>query len=81
VIDHSSDINMVLTEHARRYLLAEGLPGDRIFNVGSHMAEVLAHFGAKIEDSSILDRLDLEPERFILVSAHREENVAIFLSG
>jgi UDP-N-acetylglucosamine 2-epimerase (non-hydrolysing) len=75
VIDHLSDINMVLTDHARRYLLAEGLPADRIFNVGSHMAEVLAHFGAKIEASPILDRLELEPEQFILVSAHREENV------
>lgn len=75
VIDHLSDINMVLTEHARRYLLAEGLPGDRIFKVGSHMAEVLAHFRPKIEGSAILETLGLESGRFFLVSAHREENV------
>jgi UDP-N-acetylglucosamine 2-epimerase len=77
IIDHLSDINMVLTEHARRYLLAEGLPGDRIFKVGSHLAEVLAHFREKIDRSPVLDRLGLEPHRFILVSAHREENVDV----
>jgi UDP-N-acetylglucosamine 2-epimerase (non-hydrolysing) len=77
VIDHLSDINMVLTEHARRYLLAEGLPGDRIFTIGSNMAEVIARFRDRIERSSILDRLDLARERFILVSAHREENVDV----
>jgi UDP-N-acetylglucosamine 2-epimerase (non-hydrolysing) len=75
VIDHLSDVNMVLTEHARRYLLAEGLPGDRIFKVGSHMAEVLAHFRIKIEGSTILDQLGLRPDAYFLVSAHREENV------
>ena len=75
VIDHLSDINMVLTEHARRYLLAEGLPGDRIFKVGSHMAEVLEEFRPKIEASPILERLGLTPDAFFLVSAHREENV------
>lgn len=75
VIDHLSDVNMVLTEHARRYLLAEGLPGDRIFKVGSHMAEVLAHFRNKIESSTILDQLNLSPDAYLLVSAHREENV------
>jgi len=75
IIDHLSDINMVLTEHARRYLLAEGLPGDRIFKVGSHLAEVLGHFRDKIDRSDVLDRLGLLPDRFILVSAHREENV------
>lgn len=75
VLDHLSDVNMVLTEHARRYLLAEGLPGDRIFKVGSHMAEVLAHFRDRIEASDILSKLNLETARFFLVSAHREENV------
>jgi UDP-N-acetylglucosamine 2-epimerase (non-hydrolysing) len=75
VIDHLSDVNMVLTEHARRYLLAEGLAGDRIFKVGSHMAEVLDHFRGKIGMSDVLDRLALEEGRFFLVSAHREENV------
>ncbi len=75
VIDHLSDVNMVLTEHARRYLLAEGLPGDRIFNVGSHMAEVLARFRPKIDASDIMERLDLARDRFFVVSVHREENV------
>ncbi len=77
VIDHLSDINMVLTEHARRYLLSEGLPGDRIFTIGSTMGEVIARFRDRIESSSILDRLDLAAGRFILVSAHREENVDV----
>jgi UDP-N-acetylglucosamine 2-epimerase len=77
IIDHLSDINMVLTEHARRYLLAEGLPGDRIFKVGSHLAEVLACFRDKIDASPILDRLGLESGRFLIVSAHREENVDV----
>jgi UDP-N-acetylglucosamine 2-epimerase len=75
IIDHLSDVNMVLTEHARRYLLAEGLPGDRIFKVGSHMAEVLDHFRGKIDASDVLRQLGLEEDRFFLVSAHREENV------
>ena len=75
IIDHLSDVNMVLTEHARRYLLAEGLPGDRIFKVGSHLAEVLNHFRPKVEVSSILQELDLLEGCYFLVSAHREENV------
>jgi UDP-N-acetylglucosamine 2-epimerase len=75
VIDHLSDVNMVLTEHARRYLLAEGLPGDLIFKVGSHMAEVLDHFRTKIDASDVLPRLGLIADRYFLVSAHREENV------
>jgi UDP-N-acetylglucosamine 2-epimerase len=75
VIDHLSDVNLVLTEHARRYLLAEGLPADRIFKVGSHMAEVLDRQREKIQGSRILDELGLQPERYFLVSAHREENV------
>ena len=77
IIDHTSDVNLVLTEHARRYLLAEGLPGDRIFKTGSHMPEVLAEAMPRITASSILDRLGLEPDRYILVSAHREENVDV----
>ena len=75
VIDHLSDINMVLTDHARRYLLAEGLPGDRIFNVGSHMAEVLDHFQAKIQSSTALARIGVEKDGYFIVSVHREENV------
>ena len=75
VIDHLSDINMVLTEHARRYLIAEGLPQDRIFKVGSHMQEVLEHFEPSIRGSDILERLDLTAGSYFLVSSHREENV------
>jgi UDP-N-acetylglucosamine 2-epimerase (non-hydrolysing) len=75
VIDHLSDVNLVLTEHARRYLLAEGLPADRIFKVGSHMAEVLDRYREKIAASRVLEGLALEPGRYFLVSAHREENV------
>ena len=75
VLDHLSDINLVLTEHARRYLLAEGIPADRIIKTGSHMHEVLEHYMPKIIASTVLDRLKLLPQRYFLLSAHREENV------
>ena len=75
VLDHLSDINLVLTEHARRYLIAEGIPQDRIIKSGSHMAEVLKHFKADIESSTVLEKLGLEPRKYFLVSAHREETV------
>jgi UDP-N-acetylglucosamine 2-epimerase (non-hydrolysing) len=75
IIDHTSDINLVLTEHARRYLLAEGLPPDRVFKIGSHMPEVLAYARPGIEASNVTARLELRPRSFFLVSAHREENV------
>jgi UDP-N-acetylglucosamine 2-epimerase (non-hydrolysing) len=77
IIDHLSDVNMVLTENARRYLLAEGLPADRIFKTGSHLAEVLARLRPKIDASDVLARLGLEKGRYLLVSAHREENVDV----
>jgi UDP-N-acetylglucosamine 2-epimerase (non-hydrolysing) len=75
MIDHVSDVNMVLTEHARRNLLAEGLHSDRIFKVGSHMDEVLAHQRQRIVGSTVLDRLGLRTDGFFVVSLHREENV------
>jgi UDP-N-acetylglucosamine 2-epimerase (non-hydrolysing) len=75
IVDHLSDINMVITEHARRYLLAEGLPPDRIFQIGSHLPEVFETFRPKIEASNVLDRLGLSSGEFFVVSAHREENV------
>ncbi|GLS16057.1 non-hydrolyzing UDP-N-acetylglucosamine 2-epimerase [Hydrogenophaga electricum] len=75
VIDHASDVNLVLTEHARRHLLAEGLPADRIYKLGSHMPEVLAHQRERIAASDVLERLGLVPDRFFVASLHREENV------
>lgn len=75
VIDHLSDINMVLTEHARRYLLAEGIRPETIIKTGSHMREVLDYYMPKIKESNVLQRLGLENNRYFIVSAHREENV------
>jgi len=75
VLDHLSDINMVLTEHARRYLLAEGIKPETIIKTGSHMREVLDFYKPKIDQSDVLTRLSLEAGKFFLVSAHREENV------
>lgn len=75
VLDHLSDINMVLTEHARRYLIAEGIPPEMIIKTGSHMREVLDHYMSKIHKSDVLQRMGLESNNFFIVSAHREENV------
>lgn len=75
VLDHLSDINLVLTEHARRCLISEGIPPETIIKTGSHMSEVLDFYMASIEQSSILGTLDLKPHNFFLVSVHREENV------
>ena len=75
VLDHLSDINMVLTEHARRYLIAEGISPETIFKTGSHMQEVLDFYLPKIEQSDVLTREGLEEGRFFIISAHREENV------
>lgn len=75
VLDHLSDINLVLTEHARRYLIAEGIRPETIIKTGSHMHEVLVHYRSKIDASDVLDRLGLERDRFFIVSTHREENV------
>jgi UDP-N-acetylglucosamine 2-epimerase (non-hydrolysing) len=75
VVDHLSDVNLVLTEHARRYLIAEGLSPETVIKTGSHMDEVLAYYKPKIEASDALERLALDPQKYFLVSAHREENV------
>ena len=75
VLDHLSDINLVLTEHARRYLLSEGIRPETIFKTGSHMREVLDHYMPRILQSDILQRLQLEEKKFFIVSLHREENV------
>ena len=75
VLDHLSDINLVLTEHARRYLIAEGIPPETIIKTGSHMQEVLEHYMPKIHASDVLERMGLEANKFFIVSAHREENI------
>ena len=75
VLDHLSDINLVLTEHARRYLIAEGIRPETIIKTGSHMREVLDYYMPKIHQSNVLQRMGLEANKFFLVSAHREENI------
>lgn len=75
VLDHLSDINLVLTEHARRYLIAEGIRPETIIKTGSHMREVLDYYMPKIESSDVLARMRLDRGRYFIVSAHREENV------
>lgn len=75
VLDHLSDINMVLTEHARRYLIAEGIRPETIIKTGSHMDEVLHHYMPSIKKSNVIERLGLTAGQFFIVSAHREENV------
>ena len=75
VLDHLSDINFVLTEHARRYLISEGVRPETIIKTGSHMREVLDFYMPKIKQSDVMTRMKLEPGKFFIVSAHREENV------
>jgi len=75
VLDHLSDINLVLTEHARRYLIAEGIRPDSIIKTGSHMFEVLDYYMPKIQRSDVIKRMNLVSGRYFIVSAHREENV------
>lgn len=75
IVDHISDINLPYTEHSRRYLLSEGIRKEHIFVTGSPMTEVLHKNMSKIEKSNVLEELDLEVEKYILVSAHREENI------
>lgn len=75
VLDHLSDINMVLTEHARRYLIAEGIRPETIIKTGSHMREVIDYYMPGILASDVVSRLSLQSRKFFLVSTHREENV------
>ena len=75
IIDHISDYNLCYTEHARRHLLSEGLPHQRIYVTGSPMKEVLTTHMDKIKASKILSDLSLEKKKFLLASIHREENV------
>lgn len=75
IIDHVSDINLVYTEHARRYLLSEGIRPDTVFKTGSPMPEVLAQSAAQISASDAMAKLNVAKQEFFLVSAHREENV------
>ena len=77
IVDHIADINLPYTENSRRYLLSEGVDGKTVFVTGSPMREVLEVHRDRIDDSGILDELCLEPGRYILVSAHREENIDI----
>ena len=75
IVDIISDVNLAYSEHARKYLHECGLPKERVYVTGSPMAEVLRQNLPDIEGSDILKRLDLEPKKYILLSAHREENI------
>ncbi len=75
IVDIISDVNLAYSEHARRYLAECGLPKERTYVTGSPMAEVLHENLEEIEKSDILNRLKLEPKKYILLSAHREENI------
>ena len=75
IVDVTSDVNMCYSEHARRYILQSGVKPEYTYVVGSPMAEVLREVLPQIEASTILDELHLEPKKYILLSAHREENI------
>jgi UDP-N-acetylglucosamine 2-epimerase (non-hydrolysing) len=76
IVDHISDINLTYSDIAREYLLREGLSADRIIKTGSPMFEVLHHYLPSIKSSNILERLQLERNKYFVVSAHREENIS-----
>ena len=75
IVDHLSDINLPLSEHARDYLIAEGIKPETVIKTGSPMAEVLNANMHKINSSKILEKEGLEPKKYIVMSIHREENV------
>jgi len=75
IVDHTADVNLTYSDIAREYLLAEGLPADRVIKTGSPMFEVLSHYMPQIDNSDVLERLGLIKNNFFVISAHREENV------
>jgi UDP-N-acetylglucosamine 2-epimerase (non-hydrolysing) len=75
IVDHVADINLTYSQIAREYLLREGLPADQIIKVGSPMKEVIDYYRPGIDQSQVLDHLELAEQKYFLVSAHREENV------
>lgn len=75
IVDHISDINLTYSSIAREYLLREGLPPDQVIKTGSPMYEVVHHFRDKIEKSDVLKKLELDQYKYLVVSAHREENI------
>lgn len=77
IVDVTSDVNLCYSEHARRYILASGVKPEYTYVVGSPMAEVLKSCQKDIDASDVLDRLHLHPKKYILLSAHREENIDI----
>ena len=75
IVDHISDVNLPYTEHSRRYLLAEGIDGKTIFVTGSPLREVFEKQRKAIDENPVLEELQLSPRRYLLLSAHREENI------
>lgn len=75
IVDHVSDVNLTYSDIAREYLLSEGFPADRVIKIGSPMFEVLNHYLSEINKSDILSKLNLEEDKYFVVSAHREENI------